>query len=668
MVLNESVAAVFSHDGVLEKAVAGFVLRVGQVEMAQAVASTIERGGQLIVEAGTGIGKSYAYLVPVLLSGHRAVISTSTKTLQDQLALRDIPQLQAAMGVQSRIAVLKGRSNYVCLERLALARLHPVAQSRAGQLYVSRIAHWAAQTQTGDLSEIKHLPDLPQLEHLVTSTRENCLAVECPQAPRCFVNRARSAALDADLVVINHHLFFADRLTGGVDFDGLPHGFSILVFDEAHQLNATGVKSLGRSWSTKVTSQLIAAVMSHSAALTLAAPDWRHWVAELATALRDLVALGTRTGQASVSWLGNSPDGVDAAQWQACISRLQRALSCIAAILLQVEQSSPFVAQLGNIVDESLATLGHFASGDMHSRVRWLELDEDVKMVEPPLDISSFMQEQMKASTGSQPCGQSWIFTSACLGIDAELSMFRATCGLAQAALLRLDSPFDYRRQSAVYIPMDLPRPGDPLHSVELAHFVAKAALVLGGRTLVLTTTLRAMRSIGDALRTHFRASGKLQVLIQGEVSKDELLKRLVDAVALGNGGGVVVVAAASLWEGVDIPGDALQLLVIDKIPFVPPDDPMAMGRANHMKRYGGNPFKDFDLHQAGMTLKQGAGRLIRRETDQGILVLGDIRLKQKNYGQTLLAALPPMQPLADKKDFDERLEQLTKLSTTNPY
>ena len=666
MQLAAAVDEAFTPGGALAKANPSFTPRVGQIQMAQAVAKTLGAGGQLVVEAGTGVGKTYAYLVPVLLSGRRALISTATKALQDQLALRDIPRLQEALGVHARVSVLKGRSSYLCLNRLESARQHPASAPHSSQLELARIERWSTATENGDLAEMLDLPDQSPVEPLVTSTRDNCLGGSCPQANICFVNRARAAAMVSDIVVVNHHLFFADlnvRESGVAEL--LPNTQAV-VFDEAHQLNDIGVQFLGRQFSTRQLDELVRDLFKNATALSLGAVGWRDWLDDLAQASSALKVWSARWGQSTtVEWDGPTPAGLSDKEWTMLTDALLSALQQISVLVKQVAESSPEMTQMDMRVTRCCEDCAFFLAPSVPGKIRWLEGGLHLKMLCSPLDIGPSLQGHMASTSGTASPEKSWIFTSATLGTDADFAIFRATCGLQQAEVLQVESPFDYASQAALYVPESFPLPSDPLHSIEVAHFAAQSARVLGGRTLVLTTSLRAMQAIGEALRMHFAVSAGLEVWVQGQASKREILTRF-NAAHTSVQPGVVVVAAASFWEGVDIPGDALQLVIIDKIPFLPPDGPMTKARADKAVAAGKNAFREFHLPHAALGLKQGAGRLIRSEQDRGLLVVCDVRLHQKSYGKKLLAALPPMRRLESQSQFNVELIQLTKLSTTD--
>ncbi|MEY4738085.1 MAG: hypothetical protein RL302_2404 [Pseudomonadota bacterium] len=666
MDLRRVVAQAFEPGGPLSDAVEAFSPRAGQTQMALEVASTIEAGGVLVVEAGTGVGKTFAYLIPTLLSGERVLLSTATKALQDQLFKRDIPRLMAVLGVAARVALLKGRSSYLCLHRLEEARQCIAPNDARALLQLAQVESWAHATRDGDLAELEQLDDSSPVIPLVTSTRDNCLGTKCPQIQSCHVNQARRVALGADLVVVNHHLFFADlnvRESGVAEL--LPSVRSV-VFDEAHQLSEIGVQFLGQQFSTgqvlSFASDLLRTGQQHARGFA----PWDRLVSALQQAVQDLCQMmGTRTGR--LAWRDGLPQGVSQAPWLETTQGLLDAMGASHNALTAVTDVSPEMTVLKERVRGLREGLTLFLSDTESGYVRWLDLGQQVRMVHSPMDIAQAMQSRVLGLDGGETPGKSWIFTSATLGHDATLGLFLQSCGLESARVLQVQSPFDYPSQAAIYVPQDMPAPADPGHAQAVAQLVAQGACVLGGRTLVLTTTLRAMRGIGAALRETLVGQNYLQVLVQGEASKRELVARFCRADNDGQPG-CVLVASASFWEGIDVPGDALQLLVIDKLPFAPPDDPLQEAKAAQLQSLGKNAFRELQLPQAAVALKQGAGRLIRRETDRGVLVVCDVRLQQKSYGKKLLAALPAMRRLESPSQWMEALEALTTPSTTDPY
>ncbi len=711
------VDAAFAPEGMLARALPHFHPRAGQTDMAQAVAQTIDTGGALVAEAGTGVGKTFAYLVPALLSGERVLISTATKSLQDQLFARDLPRLLEVLALPLKTALLKGRSSYLCLHRLEQARQDGLAGERALQRVLARVEVWSQATRSGDLAELPGLDEKSAAIPLVTSTRDNCLGSACPRFRDCHVNRARREALAADVVVINHHLFFADLAVRESGMAELLPSVRVVVFDEAHQLNATGVQFLGLQFGTgqlhDLARDLLQAGLQH-------ARGWVDWPG-LAQALRqaaDQLRATVRSGSAEVPaaaaaagggasstrlpWSGAAPEGVDPRAWSAALQALEWALRKVLEGLDAVAERAPDFARLHERTVQAMERLAHLAQACPPDATRWADAGMHLRLVESPLDIaprlrplwsapetepgawddaapddSGGAQAAGSAPGGSAARGRAWVFTSATLGTDDALSWFTEPCGLQGARILRVESPFDYAAQAALFVPPHLPAPSDPRHTASLARWVGDAVERLGGRTLVLTTTLKALRSIGAALQQRFAGHPAIEVLVQGQGTKRELMERFRnespgqhsawdEEEGGAPGQGRVLVASASFWEGFDVPGDALQLVVIDKLPFPPPGDPLVEARGRQLEQEGRSAFRDFALPEAAVALKQGAGRLIRSETDTGVLVVADTRLTGMGYGKRLLRALPPMRRIETQDAFDQALDALvTRTSTT---
>ena len=671
MDLQANVRAAFTAGGVLERATEAFANRSGQRDMALAVAQTIEDGGALVVEAGTGIGKTFAYLVPALLSGERVMVSTATKALQDQLFSRDLPRLVKALGLPVKAALLKGRSSYLCLHRLGLAR-HETGGDRISARTLAKIEAWSQATFTGDLAELPGLDERSPIIPLVTSTRDNCLGSQCPKFKACHVSLARREALAADVVVVNHHLFFADLAVRESGMAELLPTVRVAIFDEAHQLNETGVQFLGRNISTGQLLDFCRDLLGTGLTLARGLVDWQALVGGVEHATRELrLIVGKQPPNARVRWLEGAPDGLDADAWVKTLDDLQNALQQACEGLATVSELAPDFVRLHERASMLGDTLKALAEPCTNGSVRWLDVSVQLRLVESPLDIAQTMRQRLLGQgtgTHGQPAqtdgygepmpelsSKSWIFTSATLGDDEALSWFTQPCGLEAARVLVASSPFDYPTQAAVYVPRHLPRPNDPAHSAAVADVAAQAVQRLGGRTMVLTTTLRALRAIGERL-TDLLAGSSVSVLVQGALPKRELVERFRSATTEH---GCVLVASASFWEGIDVPGEALQVVIIDKLPFPPPNDPLVEARAKRLESEGRSAFNDYFVPEAAVSLKQGAGRLIRRESDHGILVLCDTRLVQMGYGKRLLNALPPMRRLHTTQEFEAALEGL---------
>lgn len=697
MNLELEVQEAFSPEGVLSRAAERFVVREGQTAMALAVARAIENGQVLVVEASTGVGKTFSYLVPALLSGERVLLSTATKALQDQLFGRDLPLLVEALGMPVKTALLKGRGSYLCLHRMELARHDPVALEKQLSRTIAKIEQWSQGTRTGDLAELPGLDERSPVIPLVTSTRENCLGAQCPKFRACHVNLARREAMAADVVVINHHLFFADLAVRESGVAELLPSVRIAIFDEAHQLNETGVQFLGQNLTTGQLLDFCRDMLGAGLQFARGLVDWQTVVGGCELAARDLrLCVGRAYPGTKLRWLGSAPEGIDAGEWLGALNAVQDSLAHASAMLDTVSEMAPDFVRLQERAETMLSRVDGFLRACEPGSVRWVDVSAQLRLVESPLNIARAVRAQILGKSavheaggsrrsadaeedrlasmedhgddgwsvpdGNAPAAKSWIFTSATLGDDDKLSWFTGPCGLDDAQILRVGSPFDYTAQAALYIPMDFPKPADAAHPLRVAASAAAWSRRLGGRTMVLTTTLKALRIIGDSLREAFDAS-EMDILVQGAMPKRALIERFRRGDSDGQPG-CVLVASASFWEGIDVPGDALQLVIIDKLPFPPPNDPMAEARSRMIESSGGNAFSDYFLPEAAVALKQGAGRLIRRETDQGILVVCDTRLGAMGYGKRLLRALPAMKRLSGEHELTQRLDGLTRACT----
>jgi len=665
--LVDAVATAFSGEGPLAGAIEQFRVREGQYQMAQAVAKVMQDGGVLAVEAGTGVGKTMAYLVPALLSGEKVLISTATKNLQDQLFMRDLPKAVAALGVPVRVALLKGRSSYLCAQRLSEAHLNqPELPENVSEL-LREVHRWSQHTVQGDIAEMADLQEYPDLVSLVTSTRENCLGGSCPQIENCHIAKARQRAMQAELVVVNHHLFFADLNVRSSGVAELLPSVRTVVFDEAHQLSDIGIQFLGRKWTTNQVKALAQQLGSENRGPARGLADWLGLAADLVRAANALTTLLSEIEQTSrLIWVDNQPEGVHPDAWARTLRQMESMFSRVQETCLAFEEAFPTLQALAQRCQNLRDGFEVFSGPVDADHVRWVEWGNGLSLHDAPLTIAPHMREVLGPTDPMyEPINKSWIFTSATLGTDAELSWFVRACGLQSHLTLQVPSPFNFRQQAALYVPPIEPSDGEQAHSAAVAAIVEKGARVLGGRTLVLTTTLRAMRAIAQTLSARFRGS-RIEVLVQGQGSKRLLIERYLqshNAQARGTNSdlpsGSVLVASASFWEGVDIPGEALQMLVIDKLPFAPPDDPLVQARARACELAGEKSFTTLHLPDAAMALKQGAGRLIRSEADRGILVVCDQRLRTKGYGKKLLAALPPFRRIEDESQWLQNLVAL---------
>jgi ATP-dependent DNA helicase DinG len=648
--LAEATLAALARGGALSQADPGFVERAMQQRLAQAAADAIEDRAALVAEAGTGVGKTFAYLVPLLLSQRRALVSTATKSLQDQLFLRDLPRLRDALRVPVRIALLKGRGSYLCLHRLAQARSTATLPDRFAVRALARIETWATATQSGDLAEIDGLDDRSPVIPIVTSTRDNCLGSDCPEFARCHVVKARREAMAADLVVVNHHLFFADVSLRDSGVAELLPTVDAIVFDEAHQLVETGLQFLGTTLATgqalELSRDLVAAGLTHARG----EEAWQDLGGAIEKAARELRLacagpLRDVRGILKLRW------NERAAQpgFAAALEGIANAAQAASEAALRVEATSPDFTRLVART-RALHTLAQgFVQTAADDRVRWIDLGpRDARLVESPLHIRDLFTEQRESGA------RAWIFTSATLGTDDELGWFCEAAAMEDARKLRVGSPFDYAAHARTWVPPRFPKPNEPGHPEAVGALAARLAGRLGGRTFVLTTTLRVLPLIAQALEERSEAEGLgLKVLVQGSHPKRTLLQRFLDTPRS------VLVGSQSFWEGIDVPGDALQCVIIDKLPFPPPNDPLVQARTRELERQGRSAFDEYFLSEAAISLKQGAGRLIRSETDRGLLVITDPRLRQMPYGRKLRQALPPMGTLDTEADALAWLDEL---------
>jgi len=644
--LEQAVLAAFDVDGPLARLDKGYKPREPQLQMSRAVARALARRHALVVEAGTGVGKTFAYLVPTLLAGSRALISTATKSLQDQLFMRDLPRLTKALNMPVRLALLKGRSSYLCLHRMKEARVSGEFPDRRTALSLARIERWALGTTSGDFAEIDGLDERSPIIPIVSSSRENCLGQECPDWKACYVVKARREAMEADVVVVNHHLFFADMTLRDTGVAELLPSVEIAVFDEAHQLAEAGVQFLGTLLGTAALIDFARDMLAQGLAHARGVHDWQALHAAVEKAARELrLAAAGPLATAGRELRGTLKLGWKERAGQAAfgVALVGAETACAQALeaLTAVREAAPDFARLCERAQELRDLAKRFACDPDPGDVRWIDISPHAaRLVESPLDIREAMQAQLEGPP------KAWVFTSATLGDDEGLTWFTEPAGLTGAEVLRVGSPFDYPANARLYVPRGFPKPAEPSHPASVALLASRLAQALGGRTFVLTTTLRNLQAVGDALRERFEEAGAaIAVLQQGAAPKRVLLQRFIDNPAS------VLVGSASFWEGIDVPGDALQCVVIDKLPFPPPNDPLVEARVQRLEAEGRNAFSEYFVAEAAIALKQGAGRLIRTETDRGLLVVCDPRMAGMNYGRRLRAALPPMTPVANEAE-----------------
>ncbi|HXD05923.1 MAG TPA: ATP-dependent DNA helicase [Burkholderiaceae bacterium] len=646
--LESFVQEAFAADGALARADASYRERGAQTTLAMAVAQAIDARGVLVAEAGTGVGKTFAYLVPTLLSGARALVSTATKSLQDQLFLRDLPRLREALQVPVTVALLKGRASYLCLHRMKQARQSATLPDRVSVRTLAKVEDWARLTASGDLAELQGLDERSPVIPLVTSTRENCLGSECPEYRACHVMKARRDAMAADVVVVNHHLFFADLALRDTGMAELLPSVEVAVFDEAHQLGEAGVQFLGLTLGSAQIIDFARDVLATGLQQARGLQPWSDLASGCDRAARELrlaCAGPLREVRASIKLRWD--ERATRAEFAAALNGVARALQAVEEALDTCSELAPEFDKLAQRAHE-MAQRAHGFLGDAAlGHVRWIDVSShSVRLIESPLDIRDTMREQIGASP------KAWVFTSATLGADDRLAWFTESAGLDDATTLRVGSPFDYAAHARLYVPARFPKPNEPSHPLAVAQLAAQCARALGGRSFVLTTTLRALQAVGAELESRLCDDG-IDVLVQGSAPKRQLLQRFLDTPR------AVLVGSQSFWEGIDVPGDALQCVLIDKLPFPPPNDPLVEARVKRLESEGRNPFNDYFVAEAAVSLKQGAGRLIRTESDRGLLVICDPRMAVMNYGARLRAALPPMSFVRDEAEALRWLAEL---------
>ncbi len=670
--LQHLVHAALGPSGAIAQNDPNYQPRPGQLAMAEAVSEAIEKREVLVVEAGTGVGKTFAYLVPGLLSGQRVLISTATKALQDQLCQRDLPALLGLLGLPKRVGLLKGRGNYLCLLRLGQVWQRVPADNRYLLDRVHAAWNWAQATSTGDLDEFSDLDEQSPLRPWITSTHENCSGSSCPHIRDCHFYKARRQALAADVVVVNHHLFFADlALKGKADVDLLP-SVDVVVMDEAHHLLEVGVQFMGADTGTRLWWDWLQEVVPAVQQRGLGVADWLQLCATLELALRHVEgALQAYPTGKKWPWPPR-----ELALSRALWTDLADAVSQQAVVLshaLNKALDSPVLQALGG---RGLTLCDHWRvctewptedeSNDNNATVAsWWEPGTHPRWTRAPLTLPALtgMGGAQQGDAGAAP--KAWVLTSATLAVGGSFDAFTQPLGLETARTLQVPSPFDYAYQAALYVPLNLPLPDSSDHARALAQAIWPWALALGGRTLVLTTTVRAMELISAALSSlAARDLGPEVISPEKGLSKQAMLDRFRRASQPG-GAGAVMVASYSFWEGVDLPGDCLQMVVIDKLPFPPPDDPWVQAQSRRATQEGRSAFKTYHLPEAALALKQGAGRLIRSETDHGLLVVGDVRLRQRGYGKALMRSLPPMRVLESELDVQATLTELATMAST---
>ncbi|GEA49501.1 ATP-dependent helicase [Vibrio inusitatus NBRC 102082] len=620
-----NISTVFSADGALGKAISGFQPRDEQTMMAESVYQAIKEQTQLVVEAGTGTGKTFAYLAPALLSGKKTIVSTGSKNLQEQLFHRDLPLMRDALGFTGRIALLKGRANYLCLDRLSRQIVESHGHHSDPQLLTQlvKVRSWSSSTKSGDLGECEDLAEDSRIIPDITSSNENCLGKECPSFGDCFVFKARNKALEADLVVVNHHLFLADMAVKETGFGELLPEAEVFIFDEAHQIPDIASQYFGQSISSKQIADLAKDI---EIGYRTEAKDMRQLqkVADklLSSASEMRISLG------EPGFRGNWRDALKNQKLQREMERLQDALQLCRDVLKMALGRSQLLDTAFDRVTQIQNRLTRVCDTSIMGYSYWFECTpRHFSLNITPLSVANKFQEQVDAHGGS------WVFTSATLSVSGDFQHFTSRLGLKAKQSLALSSPFDYQSQARLCVPRYLPEPNSPQMAQKLVSMLTPVIETNKGRCFFLCTSHAMMKDLTE----RFRQRLDLPVLMQGESSKQALLKEFTEL------GDALLVATGAFWEGIDVRGDALSCVIIDKLPFTAPDDPLLKARIEDCKLNGGEPFYEVQLPDAVIALKQGVGRLIRDKSDRGALIICDNRLVTRDYGKMFLSSLPPI-------------------------
>jgi len=633
--------------GPLARVIAGFESRREQQQMADWVGEALETRGMLAIEAGTGTGKTFAYLVPALLSGRQVILSTGTRTLQDQLFNRDLPTVAGALGRPARVALLKGRANYLCLHRLDLAESMPQLPGlpAPNAKSLARIRRWSRGTATGDLAEVRSLRDTDPVRAAVTSTRENCLGTQCPAYARCHVVAARREAQASDIVVVNHHLLLADLAMKDEGFGELLPGAEAVVLDEAHQVPEIAAQFFGLEFSARQAALLARDALAELTRLGLAGTAARERLAALELAIAEATAaLGGRRDR--VDWVELPESFVMA------LDRVREALSAAGPELAAADPEDPGLKQATRRATKLAEALDAIMDAGTDDGIRYVEAGRgSFALAFTPFEVATRLGELMRAQGGA------WIFTSATLAVGEDFSHFLGRIGAPTARTVRIESPFDFESQARIFLPEGLPDPASRDYTARVVEAALPLVEAAGGRSFLLFTSHRALSEAARLLESRPGFVERYPLLVQGEAPRESLLARFRE---LGN---AVLLGTASFWEGVDVRGHALALVVIDKLPFAAPEDPLLKARLEGIRRRGGNPFQEFQLPQAVLALKQGFGRLIRDREDFGVVMLCDPRLRTRGYGRTFFGALPPATVVTELPEAAEFLRRRLALA-----
>lgn len=628
---------ILGAEGPLARHLPRFSARPSQQEMAEHIEKVLAEGGVFIAESGTGTGKTFAYLVPALMSGKRVVISTGTKHLQDQIFRRDLPRIRDALTMTVKSAQLKGRANYICLHRLENDETGAPSEQANFADYLAAIREWARATRSGDISEAGAVPEDASVWSRVTSTVETCLGSHCSRFDDCFVRKARQDAMAADILVINHHLFFADLLLKDEGFGQLLPGVDAIIFDEAHQMPEIASVFFGTSISRSQVEGLCRDIVTEEIREQSGVKHLRRKADAVHKAVADFrLALGKTPVR--TAW-----DKIDGRKTRESMQTLFDVLGLLSEALEIAAGHGEGLASCYRRSLDILDRIDTFLEGSVRDHILWLETQTyGFTLYRTPLDVAHAFHERVDLE------GKSWVFTSATLAVDDDFSHFQEQFGLAMAETYQWPSPFDFAQQTLLYLPDGLPVPSTTDYTRQMIEKAIPVLTASGGRTFILFTSHRALQQAAALLRQRV----DYPLLVQGTAPRQELLERFRAA------GNAVLLGTSSFWQGVDVRGEALSCVIIDKLPFAAPDDPVLRARGRALEQQGRNAFMEYQLPQAVIALKQGAGRLIRDEQDSGVLMLCDPRITSKGYGKIFLASLPPMPRTRSLQEVEKFFQQ----------
>ncbi len=632
--------------GPLARRVPGFVPRPSQQAMAHAVEAALDEPHTLVAESGTGTGKTFAYLVPALVSGLKVLISSGTRNLQDQLFRRDLPLVRDALALPVATALLKGRANYLCLYRLERTAAEERFVSRASAADFRKVEAWGRRTTSGDIAEVANVSEDSEVWPLVTSTVDNCLGGDCPRHAECFVNRARRTAAEAEVLVINHHLFLADISVREDGFAQLLPAADAVIFDEAHQLPDIAASFFGVTLSSYQLRNLCRDAIVEDVRETSGLRELRPAAEAAERAVLDLrLAVGSAAPR--VPW--SEVAGVTAVS--SALAALEERLTGLSEVLGAAAGRGPGLANCARRAPALADRLGAITRGDDADQVAWIETGtRGFTLHLTPLDVARAFQERVRA-LGTK----AWVYTSATLAIGEDFTHYTRRLGLEDAHTAQWSSPFDYQRQTLLYIPSRLPEPGATDHTASVIDAALPVLKASNGRAFLLFTSHRALKLAAELIKDRL----EYPLLVQGTMGRARLLESFIAA------GNAVLLGTGSFWEGVDVRGSALSCVVIDKLPFAAPDDPMLQARAAASVAAGRNPFMEHQLPEAIIALKQGAGRLIRSLDDSGVLMICDPRLYTRSYGRLFVESLPPMPLTRDLADVERFFRKLAPVHNT---